>query len=274
MHNPLARNVGEVLGVFADLKLPNDPNQPVSTSANVKNLHLLERQLKTLKAPRWPADVFGSLSAEHVERGEELFATQCAACHSRTLTAPNQHGRRFLKTTQVSLADIGTDDSMAMAFLVRTADPGIFGSAGAQLPIPTLLPTIVGKTMRDEFDRLQLSPQDRLKHIDRRESLGPTVEHLKGYKARDLAGIWATPPFLHNGSVANLDELLRPVAERSQTFRVGSREFDPEKVGFDMTEGDFEFDTALPGNGNGGHEYGVDLNDDDRRSLIEYLKSL
>lgn len=275
MHNPLARNVGEVLGVFADLKLPDDPNEPVSTSANVKNLYLLERQLKTLKAPRWPSDIFGSLSAERLERGGELFATHCAACHRRTLTAPNQHGRRFLKTTQVPLSEIGTDASMAMAFLVRTADPGIFGQAcETEEPIPSLLPRIVGKAMRDEFDRLQLSPQDRLKYIDRRDSLAPTVEHLKGYKARDLAGIWATAPFLHNGSVPNLDELLRPAGERSKTFRVGSRKFDPDKVGFDTTEGDYEFDTALPGNGNGGHEYGASLTVDDRRSLIEYLKSL
>jgi len=96
------------------------------------------------------------------------------------------------------------------------------------------------------------------------------------YKARPLTGIWATAPYLHNGSVASLRELLLPADERSRTFSVGSRQFDPDSVGFrpEPVSDSTLFDVALPGNSNAGHEYANGLSDDDRRALLEYLKSL
>jgi mono/diheme cytochrome c family protein len=94
------------------------------------------------------------------------------------------------------------------------------------------------------------------------------------YKGRPLNGIWATAPYLHNGSVPNLDELLKPASKRVKKFRVGSREFDPDKVGFQMDQGDFQFDTTLPGNSNAGHEYDVEFTVQERKELVEYMKSL
>ena len=94
------------------------------------------------------------------------------------------------------------------------------------------------------------------------------------YKARPLNGIWATAPYLHNGSVPNLDELLKAPGKRVKTFRVGSREFDPENVGFVTTEGEFTLDTTLPGNSNAGHHYEIEFSEDQRKQLIEYMKSL
>ena len=122
---------------------------------------------------------------------------------------------------------------------------------------------------------------------------------VPGYKARPHEGVWATPPFLHNGSVPNLYELLSPVSERSKRFFVGRREFDPVKVGY-VTEplagstSGFWFDTSIPGNRNIGHEFrqgyvpfdeskpasaqyqggaiGPALTHDQRMDLIEYLK--
>ncbi|MEE7449094.1 cytochrome C oxidase subunit III [Methylobacterium radiotolerans] len=98
------------------------------------------------------------------------------------------------------------------------------------------------------------------------------------YKARPLNGIWATGPYLHNGSVPNLYELLLPSARRSRTFRVGSRELDETRIGFRSDIGPFLFDTALPGNANAGHEgpaYGTEqLDDVQRRQLLEYLRTL
>jgi hypothetical protein len=82
------------------------------------------------------------------------------------------------------------------------------------------------------------------------------VEISFQYKARPLDGIWATAPFLHNGSVPNLDELLKPVAARVTKFQMGSREFDVQAVGYRTDLGDFTFDTtAQPGNSNAGHDY-------------------
>jgi hypothetical protein len=103
----------------------------------------------------------------------------------------------------------------------------------------------------------------------------PKVTHLNVYKGRPLNGIWATAPYLHNGSVSNLYELFLPsscedkngrklepgTTCRSKTFTVGSRELDTEKVGFkqlDNLKGTYPelvFDTELLGNSNKGHEY-------------------
>jgi len=98
------------------------------------------------------------------------------------------------------------------------------------------------------------------------------------YKARPLNGIWASAPYLHNGSIPNLDELLKRPNERSQaTFKVGSREFDPEKVGFKTDTGE-NFNPTLPGNLNTGHNYGHDdgtpFSEVERKQLIQYMKSL
>ena len=56
------------------------------------------------------------------------------------------------------------------------------------------------------------------------------VQEVRGYKARPLDAIWATPPFLHNGSVPSLFHLLSPISERPARFWVGNFEFDPQHV--------------------------------------------
>jgi hypothetical protein len=101
--------------------------------------------------------------------------------------------------------------------------------------------------------------------------------------------VWATGPFLHNGSVPNLYELLSPVEERSRTFRL-TREFDPHKVGLQTAaagEDGYLFDTSRKGNSNQGHAFeggrdavrtagviGRGLAPDERYAIIEYLKSI
>jgi hypothetical protein len=84
------------------------------------------------------------------------------------------------------------------------------------------------------------------------------LEHIEplnggGYIAPDLSGIWATAPYLHNGSVRTMRQLLLPFSSRDMTFLVGSREYDPTVMGF-KNEGDFELNTELPGNLRTGHD--------------------
>lgn len=103
-------------------------------------------------------------------------------------------------------------------------------------------------------------------------------EEILAYKARPLTGIWATAPYLHNGSVPTLYDLLLPPNQRPKSFYTGSTIFDPKKVGF-ITDEDavnqFPYDTSLPGNLNSGHDYGAtSFYDDDRWALIEYMKTL
>ncbi|HEY0464164.1 MAG TPA: hypothetical protein VGC79_08150 [Polyangiaceae bacterium] len=86
-------------------------------------------------------------------------------------------------------------------------------------------------------------------------------------------GVWARGPYLHNGSVPTLYDLLLPPAERPAEFFRGCSTLDTKKVGWACTTG-FRFRTTLSGNGNQGHEYGTKLRDEQRWALVEYMKSL
>jgi hypothetical protein len=108
---------------------------------------------------------------------------------------------------------------------------------------------------------------------------------ILGYKARPLTGIWATGPYLHNGSVPNLYQLLLPPADRVASFPIGTREFDPKNVGYSIeptAPGNTQtFSTSdaqnnpIPGNSNAGHDYGNGkLDERGRLALIEYMKKL
>jgi hypothetical protein len=97
----------------------------------------------------------------------------------------------------------------------------------------------------------------------------------KVYPAKPLVGIWATAPYLHNGSVPTIWHLLMPQSKRPPKFKVGHRDYDPKNLGYVViTEGGRLFDTSLSGNLNTGHEYGINLTENEKRALIEYLKSL
>ncbi|APR77852.1 Hypothetical protein A7982_03199 [Minicystis rosea] len=85
-----------------------------------------------------------------------------------------------------------------------------------------------------------------------------SVGQTDGYRTSDLRGLWATAPYLHNGAVPTLEDLLTPAAERPVSW---------------MRDG-FLVDTTALGNSNQGHEFGVTLSDADKQALIAYLKSL
>jgi mono/diheme cytochrome c family protein len=127
-------------------------------------------------------------------------------------------------------------------------------------------------------------------------------QQIAGYKPRPLEGVWATAPFLHNGSVPTLYQMLLPPSKRDTKFFVGRREYDPKHVGFVTTPDDdgdddgFWLDTTLSGNHNTGHAFAADaatwakhvqdpkanplpggvigpeFTDDERYAIIEYLK--
>jgi hypothetical protein len=131
------------------------------------------------------------------------------------------------------------------------------------------------------YDALQLTPAQRRKYDNGRRI---ETQSVRGYKARPLHGIWATGPFLHNGSVPTVYDLLLPEERRPRTFHTGAVQFDPVHVGLAPDAppaGAFLFDTTLPGNRNTGHQFrddggagviGPSLSDRERFAIIEYLK--
>ena len=93
------------------------------------------------------------------------------------------------------------------------------------------------------------------------------------YWAATLGGVWARSPYLHNGSVRTMTQLLTPPGERAKNFHRGSRVFDEKEMGY-TDEGAYVLDTGASGNSNSGHDYGTKLSSEDKRDLIEYLKTL
>jgi hypothetical protein len=86
-------------------------------------------------------------------------------------------------------------------------------------------------------------------------------------------GVFATSPYLHNGSVRTLTDLLTPPEQRPRQFRTGSNLYNPRQLGLEDA-GPFVYDTSEPGKGAQGHDYGTDLPAGQKRALLEYLKSL
>ena len=110
----------------------------------------------------------------------------------------------------------------------------------------------------------------------------PKFKHFRktnGYANQPLDGIWLRAPYLHNGSVPTLHDLLTAPAQRPDVFYRGVDIYDWKRVGF-ISRGTtakrtgFKFVTSERGNGNGGHTYGTKLPARDKRALIEYMKTL
>jgi mono/diheme cytochrome c family protein len=115
-------------------------------------------------------------------------------------------------------------------------------------------------------------PEERFRHFRK----------TFGYANQPLDGIWLRAPYLHNGSVPTLRDLLEPSSARPKVFYSGCDIYDLRRVGFvtDVVEEDgkrfFRFDTSLPGNGNFGHEgleYGTELAAEEKNALVEFMKT-
>ena len=100
------------------------------------------------------------------------------------------------------------------------------------------------------------------------------------YESRVMQGIWAAAPYLHNGSVPTLAELLKPAAQRVKSFKIGPA-YDTVNIGLAVEQTHFDYTLMTTdcsdrnsGNSNCGHEFGTQLTDQEKRALLEYLKTL
>ena len=265
----------------------------------------LEQILQSLEAPKWP-DGFPAIDTALAEKGEVLFRKDCAGCHllpdMQEAGKPTERMISFEKTSKENLTDIwmacnayvyqgptgplnGTKDNNGDVMgpeepvanmLGATVKGALIGAKGDL--IAEAIPTFFGIRLRPDVD-LAAGPFDP-RAGERATCLTEKDVLILGYKARPLDGIWATAPYLHNGSVANLYELLLPADQRMPSFKVGSHEYDPEKVGYVTSGSGFELVTrqgarVIEGNSNKGHEYGAaGFSEEDRRALVEFMKTL
>ena len=305
---PMARNIGEALGVGATLNFFDANGQPLKgdarypSSVRLRDLHLIEQTLQRLKPPAWPEELLGAVDKTQAAKGRELFTENCAGCHVPRSVQSEGRWVQHLKMLPVEFigTDPGAADNIADHRFDLTAlqwDPAELAQLDVQLqPTPA-----------ESLDLSKLSSAKGLAYITAfvgnrayRDANIPTAERpdmdgfglpigvreLRAYKARPLAGIWATAPFLHNGSVPSIYQLLSPQDERATTFYKGTFEYDPRHLGYrtEAFANGFMFDTRITGNHNSGHEFragtrgngviGRLLQPEERWALLEYLKVL
>ncbi|MGJ8620008.1 MAG: di-heme-cytochrome C peroxidase [Methylophilaceae bacterium] len=303
----LARNIGEVIGVFGEIETETTKwlgliDGGYASSIQTSELRKLERVVSHLHSPQWP-ESFPKVDVKLAKQGRRLYQQHCVQCH---LDINRTDPKRTIQVRMSTVAEVKTDPLMAENAIKLTGRSGKFEGRPryyfAGDPLPAKAPAIhiannimVGIIKNNPLqaylakrDAKQLGHPDVArppKYVDGKiiEAGQEVSDHaLLAYKARPLNGIWTSAPFLHNGSVPNLYQLLLPAKERVKQFSLGSWEFDPKYVGYvmDADENDFVFDTTLLGNSNAGHEYGTGaygqpaLTEDERWALVEYMKTL
>jgi len=284
------------------------------SSIDLTNLQRIESHLNSLQSPQWPQDILGKIDVNTAKRGELVYNEYCAACHQ---VVERDNWDRLVVANMTSVDVIGTDPTMAVNSVSFTGYAGNFesvyqdtdvGSVVVQKRAPVvqvLTAATKGAVATPDADKWvvrrmadwtymlgksffdnEIKPSVKSGNYKPDTTANP-YQSLLSYKARSLNGIWATAPYLHNGSVPNLWDLLLPAEERPTEFCVGNREFDPVNVGFN-TEGCDKTDPKDKrrfiveplGNHNTGHEYGTGkdgkdkLTEQERWDLIEYIKTL
>ncbi len=230
-------------------------------SVDIDSLLRVKNWLMDFPAPRFPLSQ--TVDQSLVYEGSTLFKSYCAECHGRHHenldSSSAKHYQYNYDTyefaalgTVVPLADIGTDPGRLISYTEHFA--------GAQ-------------------NLLYAGYPWRFSHFSKTE----------GYANHPLDGIWARSPYLHNGSVPTLRDLLEPQSQRPIRFYRGSKHFDWQRVGYQAysqrasenqpaPEADlFLFDTQQQGNSNQGHEgqrYGTALSAHQKDAIVEYMKTL
>jgi hypothetical protein len=271
VRQPLARNVVEALGVGAPIDLSTLNAPELQHHVRMDNLVDIQLWLQELRSPKWPEPVLGEIDQDLADRGAAIYDTNCAGCHQvidRTTHDASCASRTLLTIPSYPLAAIGTDPREAVNFATREI------TLGQQTqPLGAWVKQVTDKVVGQYTADPKNAARAELINCD----LSNDFQAIEEYRARPLNGMWATAPYLHNGSVPDMIELLKPAAERPTTFYVGNWEFDPERLGFEWSSpfpNQFLFDTSITGNSNSGHEHGTQLSAADQRALIEYLKTL
>jgi hypothetical protein len=351
----LARNLGEVIGVFAHFYPQKDDWRVLgidylqNNSANFHGLRSLEKLVKKIGPPKWPWKQ-GSLAVNQnlADQGKIIYESKtktedggCAGCHGIRKGAT----RSLHETWATPLCYVDTD-TRQFNLLNWKVETGVL--AGAEIPflhkplqaenedaINVLGLAVIGSILQrdspvamglesiakkeavkiEKLVGVEKTQKLHEKAVQLRQMQGKLVNkdnaYLKGafqslaegwqksankksrckedfkakepalaYESRVLEGIWATAPYLHNGSISTLADLLKPVANRRAAFKVGSN-YDPVNVGLATEQSQFNFtlhttDCSKQDSGNSrcGHEFGAKLTDAEKKSLLEYLKTL
>jgi len=271
-----SRNTGEALGVFALFK-PRS-NAAVAggvdflavNSINYKTVFNIQTSVNQIGPPQWPWPVDNAM----VFQGKGLYEKNCASCHGIKQGQPRPGNPN---TWATPVQNVNTDSSYYKNFVVPTTSSGIL--TGLTVPYSTNVVPATGAASVSLFDvanssaLLQFDPSLNL-------SIKAPSRAVGSFESKVLQGVWAAAPYLHNGSVPTLAALLTPAANRPTSFQVGPV-YDLVNVGLAVEQPSGSATvrvttdcSVMEGNSRCGHEFGTLLTPDEKKALIEYLKTL
>ncbi|HJT15611.1 MAG TPA: di-heme-cytochrome C peroxidase, partial [Dongiaceae bacterium] len=250
-YGAMGRNTGEVIGVFGDIVVSDRQTLAgYRSSVWADNLDRLETQLRSLRPPAWPAEAFGHTpEPDLVSAGQAIYGQRCIGCHRiEAGTAPYEVQMVPLRANPANR----TDPWMACNAFTYIARSGRLTGARTNYingdtiediaPVSILLATTVRGALVGKKGQIAAQaantflginrpprvvlPADVVTDEQRQQARLATClsenSPFLAYKARPLDGIWATAPYLHNGSVPSLFQLLLPPAQRQATFLLGT----------------------------------------------------
>ena len=275
----MTRNVIEDLGVGAPIDPRTFLSDKIVHSVLMDNIVSIHRSLTKLESPGWPEDLLGKIDLDKAGQGETIYRQTCAGCHAlidrgthRPLAGSGAAGNAEITVMTVPLDQVKTDPRQAVNFAARVISLGKIGGP-ATIPYMDAAKAVAGDIVEQWKNQSPANARTENEIDNGRQN---EFRGILAYRARPLNGTWATAPYLHNGSVPSLYDLLLPPTQRPKILYVGSWEFDPVHVGVETGSpfaGAFTFDARLPGSANIGHEYATTLSEPERMALLEFLKT-
>jgi cytochrome c5 len=303
IRHPIARNISQTVavgaGLFESKELLSNPATAFVSTTNVTGIVELEGLVRQLQPPDWPGTVLGHIDPELATQGKRLYGERCKHCHlpgqNQAASEVQKQRGQTLTVTIIPRDEIGTDSAYLENARTRSISTGVLSPlfTAQTLPMPKAIELLTTQIL-EQAQKAGTLPA-MYADISANVWAPPAGNGDMGYMARPHAAIWATPPFLHNGSVPTLYDLLSPselpqdrmippaewdaqwrgewIAERGSLapvrpacFLLGDLEFDPVKVGYKVHPCDFlarpdnlysgfNFIAAKHGNSNKGHEF-------------------
>lgn len=270
------------------------------TTVSIRKLHEVRRSAASLTAPAWPAEFLGPIDGARAARGKTHYDQRCRGCHDHEGPPPPGCAERAPLDANGQpvpvgqglfrqlFCEVGTDSAYVRSLMEKSPKKRAV-CGGPVSPGPgDLMTDFLGPVFHDaksaayRNEGLDQAKDEATYEGNRRPAwwLSPIANAIV---AKPLRGSWASAPYLHNGSVPTMWDLLSEPSQRPTEFVVGAFDYDVEKLGFRSDPKEtlptfysrvFVSPNALGGASNGGHYFSIGMTDDDKHDLIEYLKSL
>jgi hypothetical protein len=192
----LERNMAQAIALVTDFNWDT-----LETTASIKKLHNVSTYAAKIKPPRWNEEILGKINVEFAEEGKQIFKKECLSCHSTNKPSG-------IASIEYNYLDVGTD-----AEYIKAQQESFYGKDFfSEVLAPWMKDVKLASAKREGITDLS-------KYEIGREYVFWRKPDKVRYAAKPLYGVWATAPYLHNASVLNMSELLKPSKDRLKSYK-------------------------------------------------------